>query len=43
MTVYKLLTGRDAPISNIEMLLTNTYQIAKARFEQQQNKGKRKR
>ena len=41
-TVAKLLTGKDAPLSNIEMTLSNTYSIATKRFEQQNApKGKR--
>lgn len=38
MTVAKLLTGKDAPITNMEMMLTNTYQLVQARFRQQQGK-----
>lgn len=39
MTVAKLMTGRDGPISSIEMALTDTYQRAKARFEIQQKRA----
>lgn len=42
MTVAKLLTGRDMPLSRLEMMLMETYQIAKRRFEQQNRSGKRR-
>jgi hypothetical protein len=43
MSVHKFLTGNDGPMSNVEMTLWNTYHIATARFQQQQNTGKGKR
>ncbi len=33
MTVAKLLTGRDLPLGNMEMVLLNTYHLAKQRLE----------
>lgn len=41
MTAAKLLTGKDAPLTNMEMSLTNTYSLAKERFKQQQEKANR--
>lgn len=38
MTVGKLLTGKDMPISSMEMALQNTYRLAQRRFEKQQGK-----
>lgn len=38
LTVAKLLTGRDLPLSNIEVVLSNTYQLVKQRLEKQQGK-----
>jgi len=43
MPVRKLLTGNDGPMGNAEITLWNTYHIATARFQQQQNAGKGKR
>lgn len=38
MTVAKLLTGKDLPLSNIEMVLGSTYRLAKHLMEKQQGK-----
>ena len=40
MTVAKLLTGRDLPLSGLEIALINTYHLAKQRFQQQMGKGR---
>lgn len=40
MTVTKLLTGKDLPLTNLEVVLANTYGLAKMRLEKQQGKGK---
>ncbi len=42
MTVGKLVTGRDMPLSNMEMTLWNTYRLVKVRFEHQRPKGRRR-
>jgi hypothetical protein len=44
MTAGKLITGRDAPLSNMEMTLWSTYNKVKVRLEHQKPKprGKRK-
>lgn len=42
LTVAKLLTGRDLPLSNIEMTLLNTYQLATRKLEKQQGRGRRR-
>jgi hypothetical protein len=39
MTVTKLLTGQDMPLSNIEMALNDTYHRVKHRLEKRRNKG----
>ena len=41
MTVKKMLTGLDAPIGNLEMVLTGTYHKAKERFEIQARKARK--
>lgn len=43
LTVTKLLTGRDAPLLSLEMVLQNTYALAKERIQKQHSKGKGKR
>lgn len=35
MSVAKVLTGRDAPLGNIEMTLHNTYRLVKGKLEKQ--------
>jgi hypothetical protein len=40
LSVAKLLTGRDAPLTNIEVTLHNTYIVAAARFSQQYSKSR---
>lgn len=40
MSAHKLITGQDAPLSNIEMVLTGTYQKAITRFEEQERKAR---
>jgi hypothetical protein len=42
MTVSKLLSGRDMPLSNLEMTLLHTYQMAKARLEKESKRGKKR-
>lgn len=41
MTVGKLLTGKDMPLTNVEMVLTNTFYLAKAKLEKAHKKGRR--
>lgn len=41
MLASKMLTGKDMPMMNIEMTLTNTFHIATKRFEEQQRKAQR--
>lgn len=41
MTAAKLLTGKDAPVSNMEIVLTNTYHATKERFRVQHEKANR--
>lgn len=41
MTAAKLLTGHDAPVSNMEITLTNSYFAAKERFKVQLEKANR--
>lgn len=43
MPVVKLLTGKDLPLSNLEMRLQNTYAHAQRRLEKQQGRGKGRR
>ncbi len=40
MTVAKLLTGRDMPLSNMEMALNYTYQQAHQRLQKHADKTK---
>lgn len=40
MTVAKLVTGEDRPLSNMEWVLTNTYHLVVERLKQQRGKGR---
>ncbi len=39
LTAAKLLTGKDLPLSNIEMMLQNTYHLARQRLDKKRGKG----
>lgn len=39
MSVAKMLTGKDLPLSNIEFVLGNTYQLVKHKLQQGQDEG----
>jgi hypothetical protein len=39
MTAAKLMTGKDMPLSNIEMALNDTYHRVKRQLEKRRNKG----
>jgi hypothetical protein len=41
VTAYKLLTGKNGPLLNMEVALTNSYHVAQKRFEQQQRRAQR--
>lgn len=38
MTATKLLTGKDGPLKNMEMVLQNTFGLVKQKMEKQQGK-----